>query len=134
MLSSPRRPSRTMRILSSAEKCRRVARRMSFTTASAGSCAGPDFRLIFAPSKATMSQKSSLVQLTRSVSRSLTADTSEDFPNPILRLGRGASNYAQLLKKGAIDRLRINHRLVKQGRPDRMRALEQERRAILAGL
>src|SRR6516225_6921695 len=51
MLSSPRRPSRTMRILSSAEKCRRVARRMSFTTCSAGALAGPDFSLIFAPSK-----------------------------------------------------------------------------------
>ena len=35
MLSSPRRPSSTIRILSSAEKCRRVARRMSFTTRSA---------------------------------------------------------------------------------------------------
>src|SRR6516165_5962404 len=51
MLSSPRRPSRTMRILSSAEKCRRVARRMSFTTCSAGAFVGPDFCLIFAPSK-----------------------------------------------------------------------------------
>src|ERR1700732_4961901 len=49
MLSSPRRPSRTMRIFSSAENCRRVARRMSFTTFSAGSFTGPDFCLIFAP-------------------------------------------------------------------------------------
>jgi hypothetical protein len=31
-----------MRILSSAEKCRRVARRMSFTTCSAGALAGTD--------------------------------------------------------------------------------------------
>lgn len=33
---APRRPSSTIRILSSAEKCRRVARRMSLTTCSAG--------------------------------------------------------------------------------------------------
>ena len=32
-------------------KCRRVARRMSLTTCSAGSLAGLDFCLIFAPSK-----------------------------------------------------------------------------------
>src|SRR4029453_19241864 len=49
MLSSPRRPSSTMRILSSAEKCRRVARRMFFTTCVAGSFSGTDFCLIFAP-------------------------------------------------------------------------------------
>src|ERR1700682_5022573 len=66
MLSSPRRPSSTMRIFSSAENCRRVARRMSFTTCSAGSFTGPDFCLIFAPSKATMSQKSSLLQPAKS--------------------------------------------------------------------
>src|SRR6188472_1805600 len=51
MLSSPRSPSSTMRILSSAEKCRRVARRISFRTCSAGSLTGPDFCLIFAPLK-----------------------------------------------------------------------------------
>src|SRR5690554_1603978 len=34
--ASPRRPSITIRILSSAEKCRRVARRMALTTRSAG--------------------------------------------------------------------------------------------------
>jgi hypothetical protein len=44
MLSSPRRLSSTMRILSSAEKCRRVARRMSFTTRSAGAFAGDFFK------------------------------------------------------------------------------------------
>src|SRR3546814_16871004 len=42
MLSSPRRPSSTILILSSAEKCRRVARRMSFTSRSAGAF-GADF-------------------------------------------------------------------------------------------
>src|SRR5215207_10142867 len=51
MLSSPRSPSSTMRILSSAEKCRRVARRISRTTCSTGSRTGPDFCLIFAPVK-----------------------------------------------------------------------------------
>src|SRR5208282_4483256 len=51
MLSSPRRPSSTMRILSSAEKCRRVARRMFFTTCVAGSFPGTDFCLICAPSE-----------------------------------------------------------------------------------
>src|ERR687890_2541912 len=49
MLSSPRKPSSTMRIFSSAEKCRRVARRMSLTTVSAGPFAGPDVCFIFAP-------------------------------------------------------------------------------------
>jgi hypothetical protein len=49
MLSSPRRPSSTMRIFSSAEIGRRVARRMSFTICSAGRFSGPDVCLIFAP-------------------------------------------------------------------------------------
>src|SRR5829696_10539929 len=49
MLSSPRRPSSTMRILSSAENWRRVARRISLRAASAGSLAGPDVCFIFAP-------------------------------------------------------------------------------------
>src|SRR5437660_3354209 len=66
-----------MRILSSAEKCRRVARRIFFTTSVAGSFSGTDFCLIFAPSRATMSQKSSLPQPAESVSRVLTADTSD---------------------------------------------------------
>jgi hypothetical protein len=38
-----------MRILSSAEKWRRVARRMFFNTCVAGSFTGPDFCIIFAP-------------------------------------------------------------------------------------
>src|ERR1700722_7118653 len=45
----PRAPSSTTRIFSSAEKCRRVARRMSLIASSAGSFSGPDFCLIFAP-------------------------------------------------------------------------------------
>src|SRR5919202_6605658 len=57
MLSSPRSPSSTTRILSSAECCLRVARRMSRTTRSAGGLAtvgsrvagAEDFGLIFTP-------------------------------------------------------------------------------------
>jgi 4-alpha-glucanotransferase len=41
--------ARTIRIFSSAENFRRVMRRMSFTTFSTGSFAGPAFCLIFAP-------------------------------------------------------------------------------------
>jgi len=43
MLSSPRRPSSTMRIFSSAECCFRVRHWMSFTTISAGALDGSDF-------------------------------------------------------------------------------------------
>src|ERR1700683_3038539 len=49
MLSSPRRPSNTMRIFSSAEYCLRVARRVSWTTFSAGSLDDRVCCLIFAP-------------------------------------------------------------------------------------
>src|SRR5690606_22093386 len=49
--SSPRRPSSTMRIFSSAEYCLRVARRMSLMTCSAGAFPVPGFCLIFAPLK-----------------------------------------------------------------------------------
>ena len=53
MLSSPRRPSRTTRIFSSAEWCLRVRRRMSRTTCSAGGfgagAEAEDFWLIFTP-------------------------------------------------------------------------------------
>src|SRR3954470_8931222 len=49
MFSSPRSPSSTMRIFSSAEYCRRVWRRMFFSTCSAGGLSGPDFCFIFAP-------------------------------------------------------------------------------------
>src|SRR4051794_38751560 len=49
--SSPRRPSSTMRIFSSAPYCLRVARRMSFATCSAEAFCVPAFCLIFAPLK-----------------------------------------------------------------------------------
>jgi len=58
----------------------------------------------------------------------------EDFPNPILRLGKDASNYAQLLKKSAIDRLDLNQRVVRKGRPVREAALKNERETLMAGL
>src|SRR3954467_1815207 len=49
--SSPRRPSSTMRIFSSAPYCLRVARRMSFATCTAEAFCVPAFCLIFAPLK-----------------------------------------------------------------------------------
>src|SRR3954454_19597398 len=49
--SSPRRPSSTMRIFSSAPYCLRVARRMSFATCSAEAFCVRAFCLIFAPLK-----------------------------------------------------------------------------------
>src|SRR4026207_1515941 len=75
MLSSPRRPSKTIRIFSSAEYCLRVARRMSLTTFSAVSFAKLECCLIFAPVNATMSQKHSLLQSAQFVPRVLTVDT-----------------------------------------------------------
>src|SRR5271155_1122291 len=85
MLSSPRRPSNTMRIFSSAEYCLRVARRMSWTTFSAGSLDDRVCCLIFAPVNVTMSQKLSLVQSANSVSRVLTADTYKTSGTPLIR-------------------------------------------------
>src|SRR3974390_974398 len=71
---SPRRPDNTIRIFSSAEYRLRVARRISRTCCSAVSD-GTDFCLIFAPSRATMSQKSSLRKIPQSVSQLLTGNT-----------------------------------------------------------
>src|SRR6266853_5019966 len=51
MLSSPRRPAITMRIFSSAEYCRRVARRISRTRFSASAESVSTFDLIAAPSR-----------------------------------------------------------------------------------
>jgi AAA domain len=58
---------------------------------------------------------------------------SADFPNPILRLGMDASNYGQLLRKSAIDRLQVNQRISRQSRPEREKALETDR-ALKKGL
>jgi hypothetical protein len=73
-------PSRTMRIFSSAEKWRRVSRRMSFTTRSAGAFAGTDFCLICAPERAKMNQKLSLQKTPRFVPWALTPDTPRVLP------------------------------------------------------
>jgi len=59
---------------------------------------------------------------------------SADFPNPILRLGMNASNYGQLLKKSAIDRLQVNQRISRQSRPQREKALETDRAELKKGL
>jgi tetratricopeptide (TPR) repeat protein len=59
---------------------------------------------------------------------------SEDFPNPILRLGKDASNYSKLLKKSALDRLDVNQRVVRQNRTEREKALKEERLALTSGL
>src|SRR5262249_18176420 len=59
---------------------------------------------------------------------------SEDFPNPILRLGMDASNYGQLLKKSAIERLQVNQRVVRQRRPEREKARENECAGLVEGL
>jgi AAA domain len=63
-----------------------------------------------------------------------TVRPSEDFPNPILRLGKDASNFSKLLKKSAVERLQVNQRIVRRERPQREKALEGERRALTAGL
>src|SRR5688572_1298119 len=67
MLSSPRSPSRTMRIFSSAENCRLVARRMSLTVSSAlcGACLSRC--LIVSLHGATTSSILSLTQSAQSV-------------------------------------------------------------------
>jgi hypothetical protein len=59
---------------------------------------------------------------------------SNDFINPILRLGKNASNYAELLKRSTIDRLSVNHRLVRQHRDKRDAALQAERTTLLGAL
>jgi hypothetical protein len=59
---------------------------------------------------------------------------SDDFPNPILRLGKDASNFSKLLKKSAVERLQVNQRVVRRERPHREKALEEEREALTAGL
>jgi tetratricopeptide (TPR) repeat protein len=59
---------------------------------------------------------------------------SEDFPNPILRLGKDASNYAKLMRKNAIERLQVNQRIMRRERPARQKALEDERSVLITGL
>src|SRR4051794_13417498 len=76
MPASPRRPSSTTRIFSSAENCRRVARRMSLTIRSAGALTGARVSVSSSLLMATMIQKSSVPEYPRSVPQALTADKS----------------------------------------------------------
>jgi hypothetical protein len=64
-----------MRIFSSAEKCRRVARRMSLITCSADGLSDPVSFLFEPLLTATMNQKPSAPQLNRFVAWALTGDT-----------------------------------------------------------
>src|SRR5260221_12856593 len=75
MLSSPRRPAITMRIFSSAEYCRRVARRISRTRFSASAESVSTFDLIARSFAVKMSSKSSLPQSLTSVQLVLTGNT-----------------------------------------------------------
>ena len=59
---------------------------------------------------------------------------SADFPNPILRLGMDASNYGPLLKKSVVERLQENQRVLRQSRPEREKALENDRAELVKGL
>src|SRR5207249_5109597 len=102
MLSSPRSPDSTMRIFSSAVNCRRVTRRISFTTCSAGFLTGPDFCPIFAPSMATMGQKSSLLQLSQSVSWALMPDNRMRFLWPD-EIDADKAHYERWLAKWGSD-------------------------------
>src|SRR3954470_9260402 len=73
-LCSPRSPSSTTRIFSSAEYCLRVARRMSRTIRSDDKFGGAGFLAHLHSSTVTMSQKSSFPQTLESVSQALTPD------------------------------------------------------------
>src|SRR5260221_4920108 len=75
MLSSPRRPATTIRISSSAEYCRRVARRISRTRFSASSDSVSAFDLISAPCAVKMSPILSLPQSPHSVQLVLTRNS-----------------------------------------------------------
>src|SRR5271154_4882137 len=75
MLSSPRRPAITMRIFSSAEYCRRVARRISRIRFSASSESVSAFVLIARSFAVKMSSKSSLPQSLTSVQLVLTGNS-----------------------------------------------------------
>ena len=75
-LNQMRRPSRTMRIFSSALYCLRVTRRVSRTSRSDGVSARPGFDFIVHSLSVTMSQKPSIPQAANSVSQVMTADNS----------------------------------------------------------
>src|SRR5271156_2718037 len=78
-LSSPRSPAITIRTFSSAEYCRRVARRMSRTAFSASSECVSAFDLIPTPFAVKMSQKPPLPQSLHSVQLVLTGNNITTF-------------------------------------------------------
>src|SRR3954454_10611563 len=88
MLSSPRSPDSTMRIFSSAENWRRVARRISLMTCSAGAFTGSDCCPIFAPLLATMDYQPSLPQPAASVLQAVTPDNRIHYHEQHHRFGR----------------------------------------------
>ena len=94
MVASPRRPSRTMRIFSSAEYCLRVARRMSRTSRSDGVSGVLDLCLMSTPQVVTMSPKSSVPQAASFVSQVLMSDRRKkkkrSFSRPRLARARWA--------------------------------------------
>src|SRR3954454_15619393 len=94
MLSSPRSPDSTMRIFSSAENWRRVARRISLMTCSAASFTASDCCPIFAPLLATMDYQPSPPQPVPSVSEALTPDSEGH------RGARDASRYCLVDTRG----------------------------------
>src|SRR5215218_1461479 len=102
MLSSPRSPDSTMRIFSSAENWRRVARGISLMTCSAGSFTGSDCCPIFAPLLATMGYQPSLPQPAPSASQALTPDT-DALPRNLTRCALGLSRLQCPTRSEALD-------------------------------
>src|ERR1700736_486624 len=98
-LSSPRSPAITILTFSSAEYCRRVARRISRTAFSASSECRSTADLISAPSAVTMSSNLSLPQSHQSVQLVLTGNNvhekdvqfepNDDHPTSLKRRGEG---------------------------------------------
>src|SRR5210317_675367 len=87
MLDSPRKPSSTMRIFSSAGYCRRVARRMSRMAFLALSF----FFVIIVPLLSYDELKHSLIQTPFFVQLSLTANNQQTTTNHVGKSGQGRS-------------------------------------------
>src|SRR4051812_38236817 len=104
MLSSPRSPDSTMRIFSSAENWRRVARRISLMTCSAGAFTGSDCCPIFAPLLATMDYQPSLPQPAASVLQAVTPDKGQ---HRILNLGVGRLALAVPKAQQRVEQLQL---------------------------
>src|SRR3990172_8189546 len=134
MLSSPRRPCKTMRILSSAEKRRRVARRMSRTVFSALSGARSSLCLIGIPPGATMSQKLFLPQSPQSVQHVLTGYT--DSLSQGIGIQRAWRDGEMLPGAGQIREAQIDHSdvLVLDGLEDVVGGATIEKHELLSHL